>query len=108
MILGVKYTSKFKSDLKPYKHNKKVNAELLKVLDMLQNKQTLPEKYTNHELHGNYDGEWDCHIRPDVVLIYHIEDDKLVCVRIGSHSKLGLTESIKKLYKLLIKESDNE
>ena len=107
MSLGIKYTSKFKSDLKPYKHDKKVNVELQNILYLLKYSLPIPDKYNNHPLHGNYECEWDCHIRPNVVLLYHIENGNVVCVRIGSHSKLGLTESTKHLTKLLIKESES-
>lgn len=50
----------------------------------------LEEKYRNHLLIGNYKGCFECHIKPDLLLIYKIENDinELQLVRIGSHSEL--------------------
>ena len=89
-----KRTSTFKSDLKTYKHNKRVLSELETVIKMVMNGITLPRKYNLHELKGRYKGEFDCHLFPNVILIYHIENNILVLTRIGSHNKLELTESI--------------
>lgn len=72
---------------------------------MLRNQTPLPEKYKDHPLKGEYFGERDCHVKPNDILIYHIEDDCVVLMRFGSHNKLGLTETINKINKLLISES---
>ncbi|HAP5041259.1 TPA: type II toxin-antitoxin system YafQ family toxin, partial [Enterococcus faecalis] len=57
---------------------------------LLQEQQTLPLKYKDHELTGNYIGTRECHIEPDWLLIYKIDGDKLILTlaRIGSHSEL--------------------
>lgn len=78
---------------KDYKRLKKrgYNIELLKeVVDMLISEKELPQKYKNHQLVGNYSGFMECHIRPDWLLIYKIENNKLVLVlsRTGTHSDL--------------------
>ena len=104
----IKYTSKFKKDMKPYKHDKKFKNDLAQFFSYVQYGLELPPKYNNHTLSGEYVGEYDAHIRPNLVIIYHTTDDEVICMRIGTHNKLGLTESIKKIYKLLIKESNNE
>ena len=101
----IKQTSAFKNDLKTYKHDKKLKQELITVTDLLKEGSPLPEKYKDHLLHGNYKGERDCHVRPNLVLIYHINNGDLVLVRVGTHNKLGLTETINKINKLLISES---
>ena len=67
------------------------NLEKLKeVLVLLQEQQTLPPKYKDHALTGNYIGTRECHIEPDWLLIYKIDGDKLILTlaRIGSHSEL--------------------
>ncbi|EFQ08869.1 type II toxin-antitoxin system YafQ family toxin, partial [Enterococcus faecalis] len=67
------------------------NLEKLKeVIVLLQEQQTLPLKYKDHELTGNYIGTRECHIEPDWLLIYKIDGDKLILTlaRIGSHSEL--------------------
>lgn len=60
------------------------------VVDLLANGKTLPAKYKNHPLKGNYLGYYDCHILPDWVLIYKIEKEKLILLLfdIGTHSDL--------------------
>lgn len=52
--------------------------------------QELPEKYKDHQLTGNLKEFRDCHIKPDLVLIYRKYDDVLQLVRLGSHSELDL------------------
>ena len=66
---------------------------------MLMNNEPLPKKCDNHQLTASgclYQGFWDCHIRPNLVLIYSIDrrDDVLKVVRLGSHSDIGLTENL--------------
>jgi len=58
---------------------------------MLANDQPLPRRYFDDRLGGEWSDHRDCHIRPDLVLIYR-EPDKvsLELVRLGSHSELGL------------------
>ena len=94
MIIGTKSTSKFKKDLKSYKHNKKVLEELDILLKLILSESDIPEKYHKHQLRHNYEGEWDYHLFPNVVLICHIEDNILVLSRIGTHNKLELTENL--------------
>ena len=103
--LSITFTSRYKKDAKTYKHDKKFKNELKDVLYLLQYDLPIPEKYNNHPLHGEYEGEWDIHVRPNLVLIYHITDKEVMLVRIGTHNKLGLTESIQTDLKLHINES---
>ena len=88
--LDVVWTSKFKKDYKlAIKRNK--NIELLDdIIRMLSKGETLPEKNQDHALSGNWTGFRECHITPDWLLIYRIENDVLVLtlVRSGSHSDL--------------------
>ena len=51
----------------------------------------LTEKHRDHALTGKWNDHRDCHIQPDMVLIYRKPDDGVLqLVRIGSHSELGL------------------
>lgn len=63
---------------------------LRKVIDMLANGETLPEKYKNHPLKGKLKGFYDCHVMPDLVLIYRIEKERLILLLfdIETHSNL--------------------
>ena len=60
------------------------------VIEKLRLGQTLEEKYRDHELKGNFVGFRECHIKPDWLLIYLIEDDilTLTLTDTGSHADL--------------------
>lgn len=86
----VKPTTQFKKDYKlAVKRGLKI--DLLKdVIAALAMGEKLPEKNKDHALTGNWVGHRECHILPDWLLIYRIEDDVLVLTlaRTGSHSDL--------------------
>lgn len=88
--LTVKTTSLFKKDYKQaIKRGWKI--ELLdEVIEVIAMGNTLSEKYRDHELTGNWRGHRECHIQPDWLLIYRIDEDVLVLTltRTGSHSDL--------------------
>lgn len=93
----IKYTTAFKKDYKREKkgqHRKTVDADLETVLELLQADELLPEKYRDHSLTSNWVGHRDCHIKPDLVLIYRKTDEGelliLQLVRLGSHSELEI------------------
>lgn len=97
----LRYTSRFKKDLKREskgQHQKTLKADLKTVIDSLVNDVALAEKYKDHALTGNWLGYRDCHIKPDLVLIYRKISDKdgneileiLELVRLGSHSELDI------------------
>ncbi len=82
-------TSQFKQDLKRVKHSGRYSIDdLLQVVEFLKNCESLPEKYKEHNLHGNWRHYKECHIKPDWLLIYKLSDEKLVLARTGSHSEL--------------------
>lgn len=63
---------------------------LTDVIDILSKGETLPEKYKNHPLKGKLKGYYDCHVLPDLVLIYKLEKEKLTLLLfdIETHSNL--------------------
>lgn len=90
----IKRTTKFKRD---YKREAKglfrttLDKDLRAVLALLMADQPLSEKYRDHPLSGNWRDHRDCHVRPDLVLIYRKPDaETLELVRLGSHSELSL------------------
>ena len=86
----IKHTTQFKKDYKLAK-KRHLDTDLLKDIIMkLANGETLPDKYRDHALSGNWIGHRECHINPDWLLIYRYEDDTLVLTlaRTGSHSDL--------------------
>lgn len=90
----VKYTNRFRRDYKREKserHGKRLDAELLDTVTMLAKDEPLPRRYFDHPLSGEWSDHRDCHIKPDLILIYRKPDDEtLELVRLGSHSELGL------------------
>ena len=81
-------TSSFKKD---YKKLSQKNKDLLKeVIIKLVNNESLEEKYKDHKLIGDYLGCKECHIKPDLLLIYRIENQilELSLIRVGKHSEL--------------------
>ncbi|PAF43625.1 type II toxin-antitoxin system YafQ family toxin [Helicobacter sp. 11S02596-1] len=82
------YSKRFKKDLKKLSL---ADIELLsEILDRLANDETLELKYRDHPLKGGFLGHRDCHIKPDLVLIYQKCENDLIlnALRISSHSEL--------------------
>ena len=89
----VKYTNRFKRDYRREKSGrlgKRLDALLMEVVDWLAADTPLPHRNFDHALSGDWADQRDCHIRPDLVLIYRKLGDDLELVRLGSHSELGL------------------
>jgi mRNA interferase YafQ len=91
---AIKYTSRFKRDYRREKSGilgKKLDKLLLDAVNLLADDKPLPQRYFDHALTGEWKDFRDCHLRPDLVLIYCKPDDEsLEFVRLGSHSELGL------------------
>ena len=86
----VKPTTQFKKDFK-LAMKRSMKIELLEeVIAMLAMGETLPDKHKDNALTGNWVGHRECHILPDWLLIYRIEDEVLVLTlaRTGTHSDL--------------------
>lgn len=90
MKLQVKFSSRFEKDLKLAKKQKKDLNKLFNVIEKLANLEQLDNKYKDHPLLGEYKGLRECHIEPDWLLIYYVENNTLTLVlsRLGSHSDL--------------------
>lgn len=90
MRYEVKFTTRFKKDLKLAKKQNKDIKKLYGIIERLANGETLEEKYKDHFLTGNFKGCRECHIEPDWLLVYERYDDILVLMlyRTGSHTEL--------------------
>lgn len=87
-MLKPKFTKSFGKDIKKLKSANK-NFEKLKYITEKLIKEEKPEpRFRDHKLAGNYNGRRECHIEPDWLLIYKIEDDVIIFERTGSHSEL--------------------
>jgi mRNA interferase YafQ len=85
----LEYSNQFKKDFKKVvKLTIPDVVEVGHVISTLQQGQTLAQKYIDHALTGNWLNYRDCHVKPDLVLIYKIENGILKLARIGSHSEL--------------------
>jgi len=89
-MLEFQPTTQFKKDYKRLRRRGLDLNELKVVLKVLQNQEELDEKYRDHGLSGRYSGFRECHIRPDWLLIYKVNEYELVLVasRTGTHSDL--------------------
>lgn len=89
----IERSSAFKRDYKRVKvtprHSKDVDSLVSAVIASLLVDQALPDSNRDHALSGDWAGYRECHIKPDLLLIYRKPDaDTLRLARIGSHSEL--------------------
>ena len=89
-MLTVKFTTAYKKSYKLMKKRGKNLSLLEEVIDTLRQGKALEERFRDHELKGNLKGFRECHIQPDWLLTYLIENDilTLTLVDTGSHSDL--------------------
>lgn len=90
MMYTLKFTTAYK---KSYKLMQKRGFDLTlldEVVDMLRQGVPLDDRYRDHELTGNFKGFRECHIKPDWLLIYLIENNvlTLTLVDTGTHSDI--------------------
>lgn len=90
MKYRIKKSSAFKRDFKKLQYNKQFRKAFDEVIPLLMHGSPLPKKYNDHELKWKYTWLRDCHILPDVVLIYQYIDNELILslVRIWQHNNL--------------------
>ena len=90
MKYEVKFTNQFKKDFKLAKKQNKDLNKLFDVVNILAEGGILEAKYRDHDLSGEYKGTRECHVEPDWLLVYEIQNDVLVLMlyRLGTHSEL--------------------
>jgi mRNA interferase YafQ len=85
----IERTSQFKRDYKREQRTDPVLADVLRpVLESLASDQPLAEKYRDHALTGQWKSYRDCHLKPDLVLIYRKAPGLLSLARLGSHAEV--------------------
>lgn len=82
------YTSHFKRDYKKRQREKNLDSLLDDVLKKVSLEAVLPNKFRDHALRGNYQGCRECHLKPDLLLIYIVTATEIRLIRLGSHSEL--------------------
>jgi mRNA interferase YafQ len=90
MKYNVKYSSRIKKQIKQLNKRNYDLSLFHEVVDTLARGEVLDQKHRDHALKGKWNGYRDCHIKPDWMLIYRIEDDSLILLLIetGTHSDL--------------------
>jgi len=90
----IERTGQFKRDYKREAggpHRATLETALIEIVNALANDRPLAERHRDHPLGGDWKDYRDCHLRPDLVLIYRKPDvQRLQLVRLGSHSELSL------------------
>ena len=89
-MLKIVASKLFRKDLKLAVKRGLDVSKLKSVVDLLSHRKPLDERYKDHELSGVFKGFRECHIEPDWLLLYRIDDDilKLFLCRTGTHSDL--------------------
>ena len=88
MKYAIRRTTQFKSDVKRILKRGKELERLLDIVERLANGEPLAAKHHDHALKGLYSGKRDCHIEPDWILIYAVENEELILYRTGAHADL--------------------
>lgn len=88
MKYSIAFAKSFKKSFKKLAQNEK--EQTLAILSKLANEEILEDKYHDHALADKFKGYRDCHIKPDLILIYRIDNEilELLAMRLGSHSDL--------------------
>jgi mRNA interferase YafQ len=86
----IRYTSKFKKDSALLSKRKYKMNLLSHVISLITETGTLPPIYKAHKLSGNFSDTWNCHIKPDWILLYIIDEEKreIKLTATGTHSDL--------------------
>ena len=87
-MLTLKTTKRFKKDLKRIAKQGKNIDDLHYAVDLLQAEKPLDAGFFDHSLAADWKGDRECHLQPDWLLIYRIQNNELVLVRTGSHAEL--------------------
>jgi mRNA interferase YafQ len=90
----IERTSQFKRDYKREAkglHRSTLEQDLVEIVMALAGDKPLAERHRDQALAGDWKDHRDCHIKPDLILIYRTPDaSRPQLVRVGSHSELGL------------------
>lgn len=89
-MLTLKYGSTFKRDLKQISKSPHFNrTPVEQIIARLARGERLEARYRDHALAGRFQGCFECHLRPDLLLIYQVDNKEnlLLLLRMGSHSE---------------------
>ena len=89
MARAVIPTKQFKRDIKK-QYLELITPQFIEVLNCLINDEKLPSRYCNHAMTGDKKSLMDCHIKPDLVLLYEYQNTDLILHRLATHSELKI------------------
>jgi len=84
----ITYTSQFKRDYKKRSRDQGLDALIEHTVELLAAGKPLEARLRDHPLKGGYAGCRECHLKPDLLLVYVQTDDELRLIRLGSHGEL--------------------
>jgi mRNA interferase YafQ len=89
-VYNIEYTGRFKKDYKLVLSRGYNESHIQKVITLIVNKSPLPAKYKAHKLSGDFKDCWECHINPDWLLIWGLDEanNTMTLIRTGTHSDL--------------------
>ncbi len=91
---AIERTTQFRRDYKREmkgRHRATLDDDFVGIVTALASDQSLSDRRRDHALTGDWSDHRDCHVKPDLVLIYRKPDEhRIQLVRLGSHSELGL------------------
>ncbi len=87
-MFSLEFSTKFKKDIKKYSNQQKERELITSVISELENSGTVNKSYLPHRLKGDYNDCMECHVMPDLLLIWKKESKTIRLIRLGSHSEL--------------------
>lgn len=90
-MLKIERTNDFRRDFKRElrgRYSKTVDADLRQAVTYLIRGQSLPINYKDHDALGEWKHHRECHLKPDLLLIYKLNETAVILTRIGSHTRL--------------------
>lgn len=87
-MLTLIQTRTFKKCIKQYQHNKLVLTALKKVVALLVNNQSIAVSYRDHALKSDHKGIRELHLKPDELLLYKKDEEKVILMALGSHAEI--------------------
>ena len=87
-MLQVITQKRFEKDLEVIKKRGRGISKLNVVIRLLAEGKRLPASNFNHKLKGEWKDCWECHVEPDLLLIYNKTKTEIILIRIGTHSDL--------------------
>ena len=90
MKYEVKTTRRFDKDFKRCVKRGLDMAKLKAAMHLLAEEGELPSNYHPHKLSGNRDGQWECHLQPDWLMVWEQNDEelRLLFMQTGTHADL--------------------